>query len=144
MYLVLVEREGVFEMQALLRLFGGLIIGGGAWAVLGRRIDPENPPLRASALAWVALGLGATSFLMVASGLAAPYLGEALGRTAVTVLAMPAALSIVFAIASLVAAVGAFARHDRHWPTWVGIVVGGLPVLFWVAFVVAEIAFPHG
>jgi|GEM_PF-786659 len=131
-------------MLAGMSLLGGLFLGGAAYAVLGTRIDPQSPPKRASALAWVAMGFGITATLMVLSGLLLPAALSALGIQPVIAFALPAWLSIVFAFAGTVAAFGAFAKHDRHWPTWTGIVVGLLPVLFWVWFVIAEIVTPHG
>jgi len=130
-------------MQALLGLFGGALLGAGLVATLGRRVDSERPSLRASALAWTSIGFGATALLMVVTGIFAGPIAGMLGVTVDTVTAMPAALSITFAVASVIAALGAWARHDRHWPTWVGIVVGGLPVLFWLAFLIGEIVVPH-
>lgn len=131
-------------MLAGMSFLGGLFLGGAVYAVLGTRIDPKSPPKRASALAWVAMGFGITAALMVLSGLLGPVVFSALGIAPSMVFSLPAGLSIVFAFAGTVAAFGAYAKHDRHWPTWVGIAIGLLPVLFWVWFVVAEIVTPHG
>jgi hypothetical protein len=53
-----------------------------------------------------------------------------------------APLSIALAVASVVIAVGTLVKRDRHWPTWVGLGLGAIPFLFWVAFVVGELVGP--
>lgn len=130
-------------MQASISLIVGLLLGGGAYVILGRRIDPENPPQRASALAWTAMGLGLIALLMVLAGLIGPALASVLGPGARVVRAFPAALSITFAFAAVVAAVGAIVKHDRRWPTWAALALGGTPAVFWIAFAVGELLFPH-
>ena len=130
-------------MLAALSFLVGLLLGVGAVALLGRRIDSANPSERPSALAWTGLGFGVVATLGVPSGLLMPWAAETLGFSMSTVPALPAWITIVFAFASIVAAIGAYVKRDRHWPTWAGIVIGGLPVLFWVWFLVAEIVTPH-
>jgi hypothetical protein len=39
--------------------------------------------------------------------------------------------------------IGALVKRDRHWPTWVGLCVGALPALFWVAFMLGEVFGPR-
>jgi len=56
---------------------------------------------------------------------------------------MPAALSILLAVAALVAAIGALAKKDRTWVAWTALVAAGLPLAFWIWFVIAEILAPH-
>lgn len=47
--------------------------------------------------------------------------------------------SIAFAFATAVVGIGNLKRHDRHWPTWVGLVAGLLPAIFWIAFALGNI-----
>ena len=51
--------------------------------------------------------------------------------------------SIAFSLIGLILGVYAIRRHDRHWPTWVGLAAGGLTVGFWLFFVVGEMLYPH-
>ena len=48
-------------------------------------------------------------------------------------------ISIAFAFAALVVGLGNLMRRDRHWPTWVGLVAGLTPAVFWVAFAAGNI-----
>ena len=44
---------------------------------------------------------------------------------------------------ALIPAIDNLVKHDRRWQLWAGLVLSGLPMLFWVAFVVAEFVTPH-
>lgn len=129
-------------MQGFLGLVVGIGLGFALLKLLPVRPDPASPTARSSTLAWTALGLGSAALLMVAAGLLAPLLAETGGLQ--FAVALPAVLSIVLAVAALTAALGALMKGDRHWPTWVALGIAVLPTLFWLAFLVGEIVFPHG
>lgn len=43
-------------------------------------------------------------------------------------------ISILFSAASVLIGIWTLVKHDRHWPTWVGLIAGTAPALFWIAF----------
>lgn len=131
-------------MQATLGVVIGILLGFAAIKLLGNRIDPDSPPVKPSALAWTAFGSGLVALMMVAAGLAGPALARLGAFPVAFAAAMPAALSIVFAVGSLVAAMGALAKKDRHWVTWTALLAATLPVVFWIWFIVAELVSPNG
>lgn len=47
-------------------------------------------------------------------------------------------ISITFAFAAVVIGIGNLVRRDRHWPTWIGLITGLIPALFWTAFAVVN------
>lgn len=99
----------------------GVLVGVVA-LVVGRRPASGEAGGRGgpTVLGWTVLGLGALtlvlSFLVTGGGS---------GR-----LVWP----IAAGVATLVAGIGAIVRRDRRWPTWVGLVVGVVPLLFWATF----------
>ncbi len=102
-----------------------LFVGGlGVTAAMAR----ERPTM----LGWWSLVLGAAAALnfVVGSGVFAVLVIEPLGWLLG---------SIVFASAAVVVAIGTLRRGDRHWPSWTGLVLGGIPALMWVVFVVTAI-----
>lgn len=48
-------------------------------------------------------------------------------------------ISIATAFAAVVVGVGTLRRRDRHWPTWVGLVAGLAPAVFWIVFAVGNL-----
>ena len=118
-------------MQATISFVVGLLVGAIVLFVAGRGIaTPAGPPQKPTALGWCVFGLGIAA--LVVAGLMMPGLiGFRLSP-----------LSIALAVATMVVAVGALVRRDRHWPTWVGLGLGAMPFLFWAAFIVAELVSP--
>jgi hypothetical protein len=87
----------------------------------GRGLSREpGKPAKPTALGWCVLAFGLVSLvlaLMVTGG----------GSDRVT-------WTLAAGIATLIAGIGAVVRRDRHWPTWAGLVIGGIPALFWALF----------
>lgn len=112
------------------------------WVIIG--IDRRTPahagpaprPTTAgwSAAAFGVLGLIALVVPLVASRVRASSDG---GEGTVAHPLLPLA-SIAFSLVGVALGGYAFRRHDRHWPTWVGLAAGGLTVGFWLFFVVGE------
>ena len=42
-------------------------------------------------------------------------------------------------VATLIAGIGAVVKRDRHWPTWTGLAIGGIPTLFWALFALGHL-----
>ena len=120
-------------MQATIALVLGILVGTIVVAAVGRGITTQaGPPPKPTALGWCASTFGIVA--LVAAGLM---------MTRLAALHI-APISIALAVASMVVAIGALVKRDRHWPTWVGLGLGAIPFLFWVAFVVAElVGQPH-
>jgi len=90
--------------------------------------DASKPGL----LGWSALAFGLISTI----SLAGAAWQSALGKGTESGMFL---LSITLAAAALVVGIGGLQRQDRHWPTWVGLAIGALPALFWVAFTLGNL-----
>jgi len=101
---------------------------------VARRREPEvgGPAPKPTSLGWWTLAFGLTA--LTAFALAAwlmpsgniPGLGLWL-------------ISIAFAFAALLVGAGTLIRRDRQWPTWVGLVAGLTPAVFWIVFAAGNI-----
>jgi hypothetical protein len=103
---------------------GAGVVAGIVLVVLPGRVkglEGDNPG-RPAMLGWMSLGLGATT--VVLSLLVTSKFGSAL---------IPWVLA--FGAAALTVAVGAIVKRERKWATWVGLVLGVVPALFWALFV---------
>lgn len=120
-------------MLASLAFIVGIVSGIAVWALASRDlpavIDPWGPPTVA---AWWTLSLGVASVVAVIIGS-----GWVLGTPPSELSWLLA--SIALAVAALVVGAATLMRGDRHWPTWAGLVLGGLPALLWVGFLIANL-----
>jgi len=102
----------------------GIIIG-----VLVVRFVPQN------VLGWVVIGLGTVALVFIIPGLIAALIpGDAM---------FSPAISIPLSIGCVVSGIGAVRKNHRTWQVWLGLGLGSLPVLFWVAFSIGELLYPH-
>ena len=116
-------------MQASIALVVGIVVGAIALFVAARvGASRSEPSTKVTVLGWSALGSGLAAFLAGALMMAKDS---------------DARVSIALAIAALVVCLGAVFRHERRWPTWVGLGAALIPALFWVFFVAAEFVAPH-
>lgn len=119
-------------MQAGISLVVGITIGVIVLLLAGRGVSAaDGRPQRPTALGWSALILGAVAAASTASMFTTMFEG------------LTPRISIAAAVAGAILAIGALVKRDRHWPTWVGLVASAVPALFWVAFAVGEVLFPH-
>lgn len=97
--------------------------------VVARRRDPDmsGPAPKPTALGWWTLAFGLTAVTAFAMS-AWPTPGGNIPE-----LRLPL-ISITFAFAAVVVGVGTLIKRDRHWPTWVGLIAGLAPAVFWIAF----------
>lgn len=114
-------------MYAARSLLLGLVAGGAVLALVWRFSPRGSKTERPRPLGWVALAAGIVALVF----------------TALVFAGVEAGFSIAGAAAAMVLVIGAIARRERHWPTWVGLGTGAAPVLFWVAFVAGELVYPH-
>jgi hypothetical protein len=89
----------------------------------------DGPATRPTALAWWTLAFGLMSATAFALTTWWTITNNVVGRGLNLI-------SITFAFAAVVTGIGNLARHDRHWPTWIGMIAGLIPALFWTAFAV--------
>lgn len=118
----------VFSMS----LVTGLVVGAVVFFVLGRGMAAmAAPPAKPTTLGWAAYVTGVLAF---ASGLLIMFGSRVFSS---------APVSIALAAAAMVLGIGAFAKRDRHWPTWVALGAGLVSALFWIWFVAGEFVSPH-
>jgi hypothetical protein len=97
-----------------------------------RKPDAGLPSSKPTTLGWLTLafGLTAVAAFAVAAWLTTGSNDHGAGLWLI---------SIAFGFAAVVDGVGTLMKHDRHWPTWVGLVAGLAPAVFWIAFAAAHI-----
>jgi hypothetical protein len=109
-------------------ILGGTLIG----ILLGMLVVRFVPP---NVLGWVVMGLGAVALVFIIPGLVAILIpGDA---------AFSPALTIPLGVGSVVSGIGAVRKNYRTWPVWLGLALGSIPLLFWIAFFIGEILYPH-
>jgi uncharacterized membrane protein YozB (DUF420 family) len=120
-------------MLASISFVFGILLGTIILATTRRR-EPEVGGLaqRPTALGWWTLVLGLIAVMACVPGL---WLTASTNDLSMVLLN----ISIAFAFATAVVGIGNLKRHDRHWPTWVGLVAGLLPAIFWIAFALGNI-----
>ena len=109
-------------------MIGGIIIGI-IIGVLVVRFVPQN------ALGWVVVGLGAMALVFIIPGLVTILIpGDTMFSPAFT---------IPLGVGGLVSGLGAVRKNYRTWQVWLGLGLSLIPVLFWIAFAIGEILYPH-
>jgi len=102
----------------------GIILG---WLIV--RFVPQN------ILGWVVLGLGLVALVFIIPGLVAILIpGDAMFSPVFT---------IPLGVCCVVSGIAALLKKFRTWQVWLGLGLGSIPVLFWIAFILGEILFPH-
>ncbi|MBI3172609.1 MAG: hypothetical protein HYZ25_02745 [Chloroflexi bacterium] len=109
-------------------IIGGTLVG----ILLGMlivRFVPQN------VLGWVVMGLGAVALIFILPGLVAILIpSDAMFSPAIT---------IPLGVGCVVAGIGAVRKNYRTWQVWFGLALGSIPLLFWIAFSIGEILYPH-
>ena len=124
------ENKVAHERKELPMIFmiGGIIVGT-ILGVLVVRFVPQN------VLGWVVVGLGALALVFIIPGLLAILIpGDAMFSPAIT---------IPLGVACVVSGIGAVRKNYRTWQVWLGLGLSSIPVLFWIAFSIGEIIYPH-
>lgn len=117
------------------------VIGWGIISADRKRPAPTGPAPHPTMPGWAALvfgliGLAALAIPLVTSWVA-PYAGVG---TAWNLPLLPLA-SIAFGLTGSIVGIYALLRHDRNYPTWVGLAASGLVVGFWMYFLVASLLY---
>jgi hypothetical protein len=113
-------------LYVLIGLLVGTILG-----VLALVMTRQNAALTG----WLVLGFGVIAFLAVLPSLFAVI------RPVES--AFNPVFSMIAGVASLVSGFGAVGSHrTRGWQVWAGIVLGAVPILFWLAFALGGVIFP--
>ena len=109
-------------------MFGGTIVGIILGVLVGRFVPQK-------VLGWVVIGMGVMALVFIIPGL-------------VSILipcdtTFSPAFTIPLGVGCVVSGIGAVRKHDRTWQVWLGLGLGAIPVLFWLAFAIGEIIYPH-
>jgi len=114
-------------MWATFAFLVGVAVAGDVIAVFrAHEPRPAGASARPTALGWLTLASGIAAAAAFAVGVFTD--AEMSGYLA----------SIACAAASVIIGIGAVLRHDRFWPTWVGLAAGVIPGVFWIAFAVGN------
>jgi hypothetical protein len=118
-------------MLGIASFVGGTLLAAALLVVAGRKPQVEGPTPKPTALGWWTLTFGVTGLLAFALAvLRTPnrnYPGLGLWL-----------ISIAFSFAAVLVGMGTLIRRDGHWPTWVGLVAGLTPAVFWIALAVVR------
>lgn len=123
-------------MLASISVILGILLSVAVLAVVRRRgRAPADAASLSTSLGWIALTLGVIAVIALIAGLAlSPQSGNA-GFVFNL-------LSMLLGSAAVVIGIGSLRRGDRRWPTWVGLIAGLLPSLFWLAFAAGHVLGP--
>ena len=114
-------------MWATIAFLVGVAGAGVVLAVFRTREPrPAGASARPSALGWLTLASGIAAAAAFAVGV---FTDAGMGGYLA---------SIACAAAAIMIGSGAILRHDRLWPTWVGLAAGVIPGVFWIAFAVGN------
>ena len=109
-------------------VIGGTIVG----IILGMLIVRFVPQ---KFIGWVVLGLGMVALVFIIPGLVSILIpGDAMFSPVFT---------IPLGVCCVVSGIGAIRKNYRTWQVWLGLSLGSIPVLFWIAFFIGENLFPH-
>lgn len=86
-------------------------------------------------LGWVVSGLGTVAFCFII-----PVFIAILTNSDTTFLPV---VSIPLSIGCVISGIGAIRKDHRTWQVWFGLGLGAIPLLFWTAFVIGELLYPH-
>ena len=109
-------------------MLSGIIIGI-ILGVLVVKFVPNN------LLGWVVSGLGTVAFFFII-----PIFIAILTNSDTTFLPV---VSIPLSIGCVISGIGAIRKNPHTWQVWFGLGLGAIPLLFWTAFVIGEILYPH-
>lgn len=88
--------------------------------------DSDDPTTQPTALGWLTLAFGIIAATAFVFGM---FTKTGIGGNLV---------SISSACTTIIVGSRAILRHDRCWPTWVGLVAGVIPGVFWIAFAIGN------
>ncbi len=119
-------------MLATVSFVFGILLATIVLVVVRREPEVVGAAPKPTTLGWctLAFGLTAITAFAVAMWLTPRSNNSGLGLNLI---------SITLAFAAVVIGVGNLIRRDRHWPTWVGLVAGLTPAVFWIAFAAGNI-----
>ncbi len=86
-------------------------------------------------LGWVVLCLGAAALVFIIPGLLAILVP---GDTMIS-----PAFSIPLGVCCVVCGMSALHKNNRTWQVWLGLGLGAVPVLFWIAFGIGELIYSY-
>lgn len=112
-------------------LLGTIVLNG----TRRREVEQAGQTQRPTTLSWWTLVLGLTTVTALILGL---RLTSSTGDLSMVLLN----ISIACAFAAVITGIGNLRRQVRDLPTWVGLIAGLTPAIFWIAFAVGHIISP--
>jgi hypothetical protein len=109
-------------------MIGGILVG----IIIGMLIVQFVPQ---NVLGWVVIGLGAVAFVFII-----PVFVAILTHSDTT---FSPVISIPLGVGCVISGISAVRKNYRTWQVWLGLGLGSIPVLFWIAFAIGEILYPH-
>jgi hypothetical protein len=104
-------------------------IFGGIFGLLALRFVPQK------FLAWVALVAGVGALVFILPVFVTMFIPGDVSFIPV--------MSIPLALICLLTGIGIARQGDHRWQVWLGIALGAIPILFWLAFGLGELLYPH-
>lgn len=114
------------------------VLGWGIIRADRKRPAPDGPAPSPTMPGWAALIFGAIGLVALAIPLAMSVVAPQVEEGSALNLPLLPLASMAFALTGSVVGMYALYRHDRHWPTWVGLGLSGISVGFWLFFLVAS------
>jgi hypothetical protein len=108
-------------------LLGGIVLAAGVLATHRQVSRVIGPSQEITPLAWWTLAFGLVEIVTLGVGWLLPM------RVAL----WTSSVAFAFAGAAVVLGIVTLWRKDRHWPTWVGLVLGLAPAVFLCVFTAA-------
>ncbi|MBN1934835.1 MAG: hypothetical protein JW934_09230 [Anaerolineae bacterium] len=104
------------------------VVSAGIILAITRACEPDSDgsATQPTALGWLTLAFGVIATTAFVFGM---FTKTGIGGNLV---------SISSASTTIIVGIGAILRHDRRWPTWVGLVAGVIPGVFWIAFAIGN------
>ena len=109
-------------------MLSGIIIGI-VLGVLVVQFVPHN------LLGWVVLGFGIVAFAFIL-----PVFVAILTHSGTM---FSSIVTIPLSIGCVVSGVGTMRKNHHTWQVWLGLGLGTIPLLFWIAFAIGELLYPH-
>jgi hypothetical protein len=119
--------QGGYKMLVAVSLLGGILLAASILATHRQASTVIGPSQKATPLAWWTLAFGLVEILTLGIGWLLPM----------SIARWTSSVAFAFAGAAVVLGVVTLWRKDRHWPTWLGLVLGLAPAVFLCVFTAA-------
>ena len=119
--------QGGYEMLVAASLLGGMLLAASILATHGQASKVIGPSQQTTPLGWWTLAFGLVEILTLGVGWLLPM----------SIARWTSSVAFAFAGAAVVLGIVTLWRKDRHWPAWVGLLLGLAPAVFLCVFTAA-------